>query len=48
MDMNLGMYSNLHINDIENENIENSNDINIFLRIERNILDNVLGTLSVR
>jgi len=45
MDMNIGMSLNPHVNDIENDNIY---DINIFLCIECNILDNVPDTISMR
>lgn len=48
MDVNLGMSLNPHVNDIENENIDNTDDKNIFLCIECDILDNVLGTILMR
>jgi len=48
MDTNLGMSSNTQVNDIENDNIDNTDDINIFVCIECNILDNYLGMISMR
>lgn len=55
MDTNApGTSSNPHVNDIDNENIDNSDinidneNTNIFIRIERNLLDNVPGMISMR
>jgi len=54
MDTNLGTSSNSHVNDIVDENIDNTNiDINneytnIFLCIKHNFLDNVPYTISMR
>jgi len=54
MDMNPCIFSNPHVNDIDNENIDNDDididneNINSFLSIERNILDNVPSTISMR
>lgn len=48
MDVNPGMYLNPYVKDIKNENINNTDDTNMFLRIECNILDNVPGTISMR
>ena len=54
MDTNPGTYSNPHVNDIDNENIDNTDididneNIDTFLCIEHNFLDNVLGMISMR
>ena len=48
MDVNPRMSLNPHVNDIENENIDNTDDKNIFLCIECDILDNVNGMISMR
>ena len=46
--------SNPHVNDIDNENIDNSDinidneNTNIFIRIEWNLLDNVPGMISTK